>query len=151
MQHYGHTGNLGNECADHAAALGSLGLISSHNVATRWVRHNFDTSALMVVTASARFWKDWITLELKQRPYLKVGGSAVFTIGFFVSLTYAYVSSVIYFQPIFPRIHFTLQERHWKAQLRLFLPREHFANNMWNPLVELLFHEQMSGVLCTIC
>ena len=46
MQHvYGHAGNLGNECADHAAALGSLGLISSHNVATRWVRHNFDTSA----------------------------------------------------------------------------------------------------------
>ena len=37
--------NLGNECADHAAALGSLGLLSSHNVATRWVRHNFDTSA----------------------------------------------------------------------------------------------------------
>ena len=46
MQHvYGHTGNLDNECADHAAALGSLGLISSHNVLTRWVRHNFDTSA----------------------------------------------------------------------------------------------------------
>ena len=46
MQHvYGHTGNLGNECADHAAALGSLGFISSHNVATRWVRHNFDISA----------------------------------------------------------------------------------------------------------
>ena len=46
MQHvYEHTGNLGNECADHAAALGSLGLISSHNIATRWVRHNFDTSA----------------------------------------------------------------------------------------------------------
>ena len=32
MQHvYGHTGNLGNECADHAAALGALGLVSSHN------------------------------------------------------------------------------------------------------------------------
>ena len=46
MQHvYSHTGNLGNECADHAVALGSLGLISSHNVASRWVRHNFDTSA----------------------------------------------------------------------------------------------------------
>ena len=27
VQHvYGHTGNLGNECDDHAAALGSLGL-----------------------------------------------------------------------------------------------------------------------------
>ena len=46
MHHvYGHAGNLGNECADHAAALGSLGFISSHNDATRWGRHNFDTSA----------------------------------------------------------------------------------------------------------
>ena len=43
MQHvYGHSGNLGNECADHAAALGTLGLISNHNVATRWTRPNFD-------------------------------------------------------------------------------------------------------------
>ena len=43
MQHvYGHSGNLGNECADHAAALGTLGLTSSHNVVTRWTRHNFD-------------------------------------------------------------------------------------------------------------
>ena len=36
MQHvYGHVGNLGNECAVHAAALGSLGLIFSHNDAAR--------------------------------------------------------------------------------------------------------------------
>ena len=47
MHHvYGHAGNLGYECADHAAALGSLGLISSHNDAARWGRHNFDTHAL---------------------------------------------------------------------------------------------------------
>ena len=46
MQHvYGHSGNLVNECADHAAALGTFGLISNHNVATRWTRHNFDHSA----------------------------------------------------------------------------------------------------------
>ena len=33
MQHvYGHTGNMG---ADHAAALGALGLVSSHNLPTR--------------------------------------------------------------------------------------------------------------------
>ena len=37
MQHvYGHSGNLGNECADHAA---------SHNVTTLWICHNFDASA----------------------------------------------------------------------------------------------------------
>ena len=47
MQHvFGHGGNLGNECADHAAALGTFGLISSHNVVTRWIRHNFDTLCL---------------------------------------------------------------------------------------------------------
>ena len=45
MQHvYGHSGNLGNECADHAAALETFGLTSSHNVATRWIHHNFDAS-----------------------------------------------------------------------------------------------------------
>ena len=45
MQHvYGHGGNLGNECADYAAALGTFGLVSSHNVATRWIHHNFDAS-----------------------------------------------------------------------------------------------------------
>ena len=45
MQHvYCHSGNLGNECADHAAALGTFGLISYHNDTTRWTRHNFDTS-----------------------------------------------------------------------------------------------------------
>ena len=46
MRHvYGHTGNLGNEWADHAAEHGTFGLVSNHNLATRWVRHNFDASA----------------------------------------------------------------------------------------------------------
>ena len=46
MQHvHGHSGNLGNECADHAAVLGSLGLVSNHNLATRWIHRNFDISA----------------------------------------------------------------------------------------------------------
>ena len=36
MQHvFGRGGNLGNECADHAAALGTFRFTSSHNVATR--------------------------------------------------------------------------------------------------------------------
>ena len=81
-------------------------------------------TVVMVVTASARFWKDCIALEQKQRRYLQMGVSAVFTIGFFVSLTYAFVSSVILLSGFFfPRIHFALQESQWKAQLRLFLRR----------------------------
>ena len=46
MQHVcGHTGNLGNECADHAAALGTFGFVSNKNLSTRLFRYNFDTSA----------------------------------------------------------------------------------------------------------
>ena len=46
MQHvYGHTETLGNECADQAAALGTSGFTSSHNVTTRWIHHNFDATA----------------------------------------------------------------------------------------------------------
>ena len=47
MQHvYGHDGKLGNECADHAAALGTFGLLSSpgHNIATLRIHQNFDVS-----------------------------------------------------------------------------------------------------------
>ena len=45
IQHvHNHSGNLGNECAVHAAALCTFGLISGHNVATRWIHHNFDAS-----------------------------------------------------------------------------------------------------------
>ena len=45
MQHVrGHGGNLGNECADHAAALGTFRLIFSHNISTRWVHQNFDAT-----------------------------------------------------------------------------------------------------------
>ena len=44
MQHvYSHAENLGNECADHAAALGSFGLVSNHNLATCWAHHSFDS------------------------------------------------------------------------------------------------------------
>ena len=42
---YGHSGNLGNECVDRAAALGTLGFTSSHNITTRWIHDNFDATA----------------------------------------------------------------------------------------------------------
>ena len=45
---YGHSGNLGNECADHATALGTSGFTSSHNVTTRCIHHNFDSSVMAV-------------------------------------------------------------------------------------------------------
>ena len=86
MQHvYGHGGNLGNECADHAAALGTFGLTSSHNLATRWIHNNFDASVCFDgCITSPRSWHDCNVLELMQRHYLKIGVSVVFTIGIIV-------------------------------------------------------------------
>ena len=47
VQHiYSHAQNLGNECADHAAALGTYGLTSNHNTRTRWTRSSFDSNSL---------------------------------------------------------------------------------------------------------
>ena len=46
MQHvYGHAGNLGNERADHAPPLGALGLVSNHDLPTRWTHHSFDSAS----------------------------------------------------------------------------------------------------------
>ena len=43
MQHiYSHAQNLGNECADHAAALGAFGPVSNENFSARWARPSFD-------------------------------------------------------------------------------------------------------------
>ena len=59
-----------------------------------------------------------------ERRFLKMGVSAVFTIGFSVFLTCIFVSSVILLSAFFfPRFHFVLQNKQWKALLRLFLPR----------------------------
>ena len=40
-----HAENLGNECADHAAALGAFDLVSNHNLSTRWARDSFDSAS----------------------------------------------------------------------------------------------------------
>ena len=48
VQHvYSHGQNVGNECLDHAAALGAFGLISNQNINTRWVYPSFDSTTLL--------------------------------------------------------------------------------------------------------
>ena len=68
VQHvYGHIGNWG-DGADHAAAHGTLGFVSSHNSAMRWARKNFDTSACFGSSNSiGEVLEKYVTLELKQR------------------------------------------------------------------------------------
>ena len=79
MRHvYGHTGNLVNECADHAAALGTFGLLSSRNLETCCIRHNFDASACFGSCNNiGEVLEKCVTLEPKQQRYLRTGFSAV--------------------------------------------------------------------------
>ena len=107
MQHvYGHTGNLGNECPDHVAALGSFPFTTLPPAG--FVITLTHLPVVMVVTASVRFWKDCIALDLKQRRYFRMGISVVFIIGVVVSLTYAFVPFVILLSALFRCIHFLL-------------------------------------------
>ena len=127
MQHvHGHTGNLGNECVDHAAALGTFGLVSSHNLATRWARHNFDTSACFGSCNNiGEVLENYATLELKQRRYLATGVRAVFFIGpsdFHARIaSYVVCSQSFFFSQPFTVPCCTFSEP-WKALHRVFLP-----------------------------
>ena len=113
MQHvYGHTGNLGNECADHAAALGTFGLVSSHNVATDWTRNNFDASVCFDACNNiSEILENCSTLEQTQRRHLKMEVSAVFTIFFCVSHVHCCAIGDPALSPLFPRINFVLQNK----------------------------------------
>ena len=78
-----------NECADHAAALGTFGLVSNHNLATHRVRHIFDTTACFGSCNNiGEVLENCVTLELKQHRYLRTGLSTVFLIG--LSLNFAH-------------------------------------------------------------
>ena len=132
----------------------------------RFVKTLTHLLVVVVVASSARFWKDCIALELKQRRYLRMRVGAVFIIGFFVSLTYAVVSLVILLSAFLSAHPFCSSGKAMEgptsfvskkltcARSWTFLSRygdlrqlKMFAHNMWNPLLKLLFHEHICSIL----
>ena len=125
MQHvYGHTGNLGNERADHAAALGTFGFVSNHNL--RWVLHNFDTSACFgSCNNTGDVLEKCVALELRQHRHLRTGFSTVFLIGFSVTFTHKlrhlrFCSQLLFPRAAFPRCVVVPRVKPWKARARVF-------------------------------
>ena len=153
----GHSGNLGNECADHAAALETEGSTSNHNVATRWIHHNFDASAcLMAVTKPMRSWNDYNAFERMQRHFPKIGVSIVFTIEFVVfvvQVTCISGSFCVVLLSAFSILDYCVLEQVMNSlsSSATTVPSfdDDFAHNMWNPLLELLFLEQISGIFAS--
>ena len=75
---HGHTGTWVMNVLIVPAALGALGLVSNHNLATRWVRHNFDASACFgSCTKMGDVLEKYVASELKQHRHLRMGVSAV--------------------------------------------------------------------------
>ena len=129
MQHvYGHSGNLGNECADHAAALGTFGLISSHSVASRWIPHNFDSSECFDGRQSISE-----TLDIAFFVF-----SALLTCALVLCLTcsqpfvFAFSGSLL-FQQVMDRLS--------SSASTASSIDDYSEHNMWNPPLELLFLE----------
>ena len=76
---------------DHAAALGTFGLTSSHNVATRWIHHNFESVAFffcfwLLSQLEKFFWNDYNEFEWRLCLFPKLEASIVFIIGSSVSV-----------------------------------------------------------------
>ena len=157
MQHvYGHSGNLGNECADHAAALGTFGLISNHNVATRWIRHNFDASVCFdccdnisevlerlqhIRTNATSFHQDrgW-------RWFFSAGPPCLSCISRDVRWCVSFALS------LFPRYSWFSQhvmDRLSSSASTVPSIDDYFEHNMRDPLWELLLFEQANGIFAS--
>ena len=108
---------------------------------------------LVLATTLVMSRRSCMTLEQKQHRYLTTGVSGVSLIVFSMTFTHALHHTLFALSPFFLcaasyRSCCTLSEP-WKAQLRVSLPlrvlAKIFAHNMWNPLMKLLFHDQISG------
>ena len=125
---YGHTGNLGDECADHAAALGTFGLVSCHNLATRWARHNFDTSDCFGSCNNIGDVLEKLRNIRTETTSLPQDGIFVLCSSSGSSLNFAHAlhHTLLVLSPFPTRSLFTVpccaSSEPWKAQLRVFLP-----------------------------
>ena len=111
---------------------------------------------LMAVTISLRSWNDDNAFEQMQRHFPNMGISIVFTIGF----TVFFCSSHVHFWTLcvfllsafsFLGYWFVEQVMDSLSSSASTVPGfdDYFAHNMWNPLLELLFLEQVSGIFAS--
>ena len=146
MQHvFGHSGKLGNECADHAAARGTFGL-TCHNNVTRWVHHNFDATMCF----DDRKNISWVLERLEhiqtmQHHFFQTDVSVDFLIGFFVCLCNSRELKLCVSLQVLPSGFFFPQrvmDRLSSSASTVPSMDDYFEHNMRNPLLELLFVEQ---------
>ena len=150
MQHvYGHTGNLRNECADHAAALGSPGLVSHQNLATRWVRHNFDISASCGDCSNiGEVLENCAPSGLKCHRYLGKGGSGSLWLSRTHCLTCGWISASFFICSFYSASRYLewASESPSSCVSTTSSSGESVVYDVWNPLMELIFHVQINCI-----
>ena len=108
---------------------------------------------LVRATTLETSWKKCVTLELKQHRHLRTGISDMFLIWLSMTFTHALhhvwfaLSSLSRAQPFYSTLLYLkcALESPTSCVSTTSSSGESFAHNMWNPLMELLFHEQISG------
>ena len=153
---YGHSGNPGNECADHAAALGTLGFTSNHNVATRWIHHNFDASACFdgchniteILERLQRIRTDAASpSQNEELAFCSPSSSSCL-----LCISRDLSSCVSFALSLFPLGScFLKQVMHRLSSSASTVPSidEYFEHNVWNPLLESLFLEQANCIFAS--
>ena len=157
MQHvFGHGGHFGNECADHAAALCTFGLISSHNVATRWIRRNFDTSVCFdgcnnisetLGTIAAHSNRCNVTSSKLELALFSSSGLVCFLCT--SRNLWSFVSFALSFFPLGSCFLNQVMDRLSSSASTVPSIDNNFEHNVWNPLLELLFFEQANGIFAS--
>ena len=151
MQHvYGHGGNLANERADNAAALGTIGVTSIHNVASRWIHNIFGASVCFDATNNiSDSWNDCTAFEQTQRGSSQIGVSVVFTSGFIVFLVHLACISCCFvysccgpfpFEISFPR---TVTDRLSSSAATVRSIVDYVERNMWNRCWKCFFSSRL--------
>ena len=160
---YDHSENSCNECADHAAALGTYGPISRHYVTSRWVRRTIDSDGCFngcfsisetlerlqhIRTNTATFHQDRVYLALGLLTvFLVVFQSAPYVCSYHVSHL---LSAFCFF--VFSESLLSLQVMGRLSSSTSTVPSfdDYFAHNMWNPLLDWHFFEQVSVISASL-
>ena len=148
---YGHCGNLGNECADHAAALGTFGLTSNHSVATRWIHNNFDAFACFddcqnLNEILERLQR--VRLEIVSVP--KFGARIVIESSGLSCISRSFWLFCVLLFSAFSLFECHAMVRHSSSVSTVPSLDDDFEHNTWNPLLNLLLLEQVSGIFASI-
>ena len=121
-----------------------------------FVRTLMHPRVLMALTTSLRSWNDYNAFEQMQRHFPEIGVSIVFTIGFIVFFCASHVHFWAFCVLLLSAFSFLgygfleqVMDSLSSSASTVPSSDDEFAHNMWNPLLELLFLEQVSGIFAS--